>query len=346
VSKKTFTVALGAAAIAAMSFSAAAEARDYIKIVGSSTVFPFASAVVENFGKTTNYPTPVIESTGSGGGLELFCEGVGVEHPDITNASRRIKESEVSRCADNGVKDIVEVKIGSDGIVVANSKQAKKSNYTLEQLFLALAKEVPVNGKLVANPHKMWSDIDPSLPNKKIEVLGPPPTSGTRDAFVEIAMEGGAKSNDFMAKLRKSDKDEFERVAHTMREDGAWIDAGENDVLIVNKLVSNPDAYGVFGFSFLDANTDRIQGNTVNGVEPTFDAIGDEAYPIARSLYFYVKKAHVGVIPGIEEYLAEFTSDKALGTEGYLTDLGLVPLPDGQRKAMQKTVAGMENLSM
>lgn len=346
MSKKTVTVALGAAAIATLSLGTAAAARDQIRIVGSSTVFPFASAVVERFGKTTSFPTPVIESTGSGGGLKLFCDGVGVEHPDITNASRRIKASEVKTCAGNGVKDIVEVKIGSDGIVLASSKAVPQSGFTLEHIFLALAKDVPVNGKLVANPYKTWSDIDPSLPNKKIEVLGPPPTSGTRDAFVEIAMEGGAKANDFMAALRKADKKEFGKVAHTIREDGAWIDAGENDVLIVNKLVANPNAYGVFGFSFLDANTDRIQGSKVNGVDPTFDNIGEGTYPVARSLYFYVKKAHVGAIPGITEYLAEFTADKAIGSEGYLTDIGLVPLPDAQRKAVQKAVAGMENLSM
>jgi len=250
--------------------SAPASARDQIRIVGSSTVFPFATAVAEQFGKTTSYKTPVIESTGTGGGLKLFCAGVGLATPDITNASRRIKMSEFENCASHGVNDIVEVKIGFDGIVLANSKAAPRFEVTLEQVFLALAKDVPVDGELVPNPNRKWSDVDASLPDVLIEVLGPPPTSGTRDAFVELAMEGGAKAIPMLAALRKQDKGRFKAVAHAIREDGRYIEAGENDNLIVQKLEVNPTAVGIFGFSFLDQNADQIQGSIIDGIEPTF----------------------------------------------------------------------------
>ncbi|MRG71765.1 phosphate ABC transporter substrate-binding protein [Alphaproteobacteria bacterium HT1-32] len=320
-----------------------ASARDQIRIVGSSTVFPFSSAVAEEFGRSTSFKTPVVESTGSGGGLKLFCAGVGVDHPDITNASRRIKSSEVELCAKNGVTEITEVKVGFDGIVFSNSKKSPQMTVTLEQIFLALAREVPVDGKLVANPYKMWNEIDPSLPKKKIEVLGPPPTSGTRDAFVELAMEGGAHANKFMKSL---DKKAFGAAAGSIREDGAYVEAGENDNLIVQKLDANPDAFGIFGFSFLDQNADKLQGSIVDGVDPTFELIADGSYPVSRSLYFYVKKAHVGVVPGIAEYLSEFTAEKAWGPEGYLADKGLIPLPDAERKKVAADARGLANLSM
>jgi phosphate transport system substrate-binding protein len=323
-----------------------AAARDQIRIVGSSTVFPFATAVAEQFGKTTDFKTPVIESTGSGGGLKLFCAGAGLEHSDITNSSRRIKESEVSNCAKNGVGDIVEVKVGFDGIVVANSKKSPRLNLTKEQIFRALAKEVPSGSKMVPNPYEKWSDIDPSLPAVKIEVLGPPPTSGTRDAFVELAMEGGAKAIPMLAELRSSDKQGFKAVAHAIREDGAYVEAGENDNLIVQKLEANPNALGIFGFSFLDQNADRIQGSRVDGTEPTFENIASGEYGVSRSLYFYVKKAHVGVVPGIEEYIGEFTSDRAVGEEGYLTDKGLIPLPDAERKEVRQQAMALTPLSL
>lgn len=321
------------AAIAILAWGAPqqAEARDQIRIVGSSTVFPFATAVAEQFGRTTPFKTPVIESTGSGGGLKLFCSGVGLEYPDVTNASRAIKTSEIESCARNGVTDVVEVKIGYDGIVLANSKRSGRLSLTKEQVFRALAKDVPVGGKLVPNPYRKWSDIDASLPDAKIEVLGPPPTSGTRDAFVELAMEGGAKAIPMLAAKRKADKKAFKAIAHAIREDGAYVEAGENDNLIVQKLEANPKALGIFGFSFLDQNADRIQGSLVNGAEPTFDKIASGEYGVSRSLYFYVKKAHVGTVPGIEEYIAEFTSDRAAGDEGYLADKGLIPLPDAER---------------
>jgi len=285
-------------------------ARDYISIVGSSTVYPFATVVAEQFGKTTAFKTPKIESTGSGGGFKLFCAGVGVEHPDITNASRRMKSSEFEMCAAHGVKEIVEVKIGYDGIVVANSKKAPQLNLSRKMLFLALAKQVPDpkgGTKLIDNPYKTWKAIDPSLPDIKIEVLGPPPTSGTRDAFVELVMESGAKSFGWIGGLKKKDENKFKAIAHTIREDGAYIEAGENDNLIVQKLEANPDAMGIFGFSFLDQNADKIQGAKVDGVAPTFEAIADGSYPVSRPLFFYVKKAHVGTIPGMKAYLKEFS---------------------------------------
>ncbi len=339
---------LSLAAVAALALAATpspAEARDQIRIVGSSTVFPFSTAVAEQFGKTTKFKTPVVESTGSGGGMKLFCSGVGVEHPDITNSSRRIKSSEFESCTKNGVT-VVEVRIGFDGIVLANSKATASFQLTKQQIFQALAKEVPVDGKLVANPYKKWSDIDSSLPDAKIEVLGPPPTSGTRDAFVELAMEGGAKAFDMLKAMRKEDKKAFKAVAHSMREDGAFIEAGENDNLIVQKLEANPKALGIFGFSFLDQNTDKIQGAMVGGVEPTFEKIAGGDYGISRSLYFYVKKEHVGVVPGVSDYVGEFTSEKAWGPEGYLVDKGLIPLPDEDRNAVRQSSLSLSPMSM
>ncbi len=325
----------------------AAEARDQIRIVGSSTVFPFSTAVAERFGKTTDFKTPVVEATGSGGGLKLFCAGVGVQHPDITNSSRRIKASEVKMCAGNGVAEIVEVKIGYDGIVIANSKKSPQYELTLKDLFLALAKDVPDGeGKLIPNPYKTWKDVNPDLPAAKIEVLGPPPTSGTRDAFVELALEGGCKRFDWIKALSKSDKNQYKAICHTIREDGAYVEAGENDNLIVQKLEANPDALGVFGFSFLDQNSDKVQGSKIEGVEPEFDLIAEGEYPVSRPLYFYVKKAHVGVIPGMAEFLAEFTSDKAWGEEGYLTDKGLIPMPDDERKEWTARAMGLAPLAM
>ena len=341
--KKTLAVA----AIMGVAFAGAAEARDQIRIVGSSTVFPFATAVAEDFGKTTSFKTPVVESTGSGGGLKLFCAGVGADHPDITNASRRIKSSEVEKCASNGISEITEVKIGFDGIVLANSKASAQFSLSLAQVFLATAKLVPgPNGDLIDNPHMKWSDIDPSLPNAKIEVLGPPPTSGTRDAFAEIAMEGGCKTFPAIKALKKSDKKKYKAVCHGVREDGAYIEAGENDNLIVQKLEVNPSALGIFGFSFLDQNGDKLQGSVIGGVTPTFEAIASGQYPVARSLYFYVKNAHVGEIPGIEEYLAAFTDEKAWGDYGYLADKGLIPLPQAERASGGAAVRALTPLSM
>ncbi len=343
-------LAIAAAAALALTASVAltnaAEARDQIRIVGSSTVFPFATAVAEEFGKTTGHKTPVVESTGSGGGLKLFCAGVGVDHPDVTNASRRIKTSEVERCAENGVTDITEVKIGYDGIVLANSTATEPFSITLQQLYLALAKDVPSDGGMVPNPNQTWREVDSSLPAVKIEVLGPPPTSGTRDAFVELAMEGGCKTFPDIKALKKQDKNAYKSICHSIREDGAFVEAGENDNLIVQKLDANPSALGIFGYSFLEQNRDKVQGSTINGVEPDFDTIADGSYPVSRSMYFYVKKAHVGVIPGIDEYVATFTDEDAWGPYGYLADKGLIPLPDADREAMRTQATSMAHLSM
>ena len=336
-------------AIAGGSLSFEAVARDSVSVVGSSTVYPFASVVAERFGRSSKFKTPKIESTGSGGGLKLFCRGVGANTPDITNASRRIKSSEVERCAKNGVSKITEVKIGFDGIVLANAKSAPQMKLTLKQLFLALAKDVPANAdgsQLKPNPYKMWSDIDASLPKKKIEVLGPPPTSGTRDAFVELAMEGGCKKFSAIKGMKKKDKKKYKAVCHGIREDGAFVEAGENDVLIIQKLVANPNAFGIFGFSFLDSNADKVQGSVVNGTAPEFDSIASGKYPVSRSMFFYVKNAHVGVVPGIKEYVSEFTADKAWGPDGYLADKGLIPLPDADRKKVANDAQTFAPLSM
>jgi len=326
--------------------AASVQAQDAIRIVGSSTVFPFATAVAERFGRTTDYRTPIIESTGSGGGFKLFCAGAGLDTPSITNASRRMKASEVATCSRNGVAAIVEVKVGFDGIVVANSKAAPRFDLTKKELFLALAKRVPIDGKLVENPYENWHDIDPDLPDEKIEVLGPPPTSGTRDAFVELAMEGGAEAIPMLAALRSRDKASFQSVAHAVREDGAYIEAGENDNLIVSKLEANPTALGIFVYSFLDQNADRIQGSRVGGIEPTFENISDGTYGISRSLYFYVKKAHVGTVAGILQYMDEFTSEAAAGEDGYLADKGLIPLGDDERRAVRAGALGLSELAL
>lgn len=334
-----------ALAVSLATVAAPAMARDTINIVGSSTVYPFATVVAERFGRNTDFPTPKLESTGSGGGLKLFCAGVGVQHPDITNSSRRMKESEFENCNANGVEKITEVKIGSDGIVLAQSKDAAKWDLSLKEIYLALAKDVPDpkgGDKLVANPYKKWSDIDSSLPDMAISVMGPPPTSGTRDAFVEIAMEGGCKEFPF---IKSMEEDAFKSACHSMREDGPFIEAGENDNLIVQRLTQDKSTVGIFGYSFLMENEGQIQALTVDGVEPTPESISDEAYPVARSLFFYVKNAHVGVIPGIQEYVGEFTSEAAWGDNGYLVDVGLVPNPRETRMEVGKAVKEMKPMT-
>lgn len=329
-------VALGLA----MGSTAQAEegGRDSINIVGSSTVYPFSTVVAEQFGKGGKFKTPKVESTGTGGGFKLFCGGVGVQHADIANASRAMKKSEFEACEKAGVKDIAEVKIGYDGIVLAYSKKSKvKFDFTLKDIYLALAKRVPdpkapESEALVENPYKTWNEINPKLPKAKIEVLGPPPTSGTRDAFAELALEGGCQSFAWLKAKKDSDKPFFQNVCMTVRQDGAYIEAGENDNLILQKLGANPTQVGIFGFSYLDMNRDKIQVAQIDGQEPTYESIADGKYSISRPLFFYVKKAHIGLIPGITEFVAEFTSEKAWGPEGYLAEKGLIPLPDEERK--------------
>lgn len=368
------------AALAATTIASAqvASARDTIEIVGSSTVYPFATTVAERFGRSTQFNTPKVESTGSGGGLKLFCKGVGPKTPDITNASRRIKSSEVELCAKNGVTDIVEVLIGYDGIVLANSTKTEPMKLSRKDIYMALAKMVPgKDGKLIDNPYMTWKDVNSDLPATKIEVLGPPPTSGTRDAFAELALGGGAKMVPDLKALRKAKKEDevkalmtklgidfgvydavlakkgkvkgkdiFKKVAYSVREDGAFIEAGENDNLIVQKLDANPDALGIFGFSFLDQNADKVQGSIIDGVEPNFENIGNKSYTVSRPLYFYVKKAHIGQIPGIKEYLAEFTNERTWGADGYLAEKGMIPLGDNARSEMAADVSSLKNLSM
>lgn len=335
-----------AATLAATVLASEAAARDQIRIVGSSTVFPFSTSVAETFGNRGEFRTPVVESTGSGGGLKLFCAGVGEDTPDIANASRRIKKSEVGKCAAAGVTDITEVKIGFDGIVIANSKDAPALKLTKKQIFLALARQIPVDGKLVNNPNMTWRDVDPSFPDVKIEVLGPPPTSGTRDAFDELAMAAGAEEFPYLKALKKSDDGAFKIAAQSIREDGAYVEAGENDNLIVQKLVANPKAFGIFGYSFLEQNEDSLQGSVIEGVAPTFENISDGKYGISRSLYFYVKAAHIGMVPGIKEYIAEFTSEDAFGEFGYLPEKGLIPLAEAEREKIRKNALALVPLKL
>lgn len=303
------------------------QARDQIQIVGSSTVYPFSTLVAERFGGSGKFKTPVVESTGTGGGMKLFCQGVGESHPDVSNASRAIKSSELENCRKNGVKDIIEVSFGNDGIAFANDASNKPINFTLKQLWAAMAEQG-------TKPEK-WSDIDKSLPNSKISILVPPPTSGTRDAWNDKVMKGGCP-----AELKKKDK----KACKIMREDGAVVEAGENDALIVQKLGANPKAFGIFGFSYLENNSDKIQAATIEGVEISLESIQSYEYPIARLLFFYVKKAHIGVIPGLNEYLQAFVNDKAVGEEGYLIDAGLVPLNDVEQASLRKRAKNLTAL--
>ena len=328
-------------------FAGPALARDQIRIVGSSTVYPFTTTVAENFGKTSGMKTPVVESTGTGGGMKLFCSGAGEDTPDMTNASRRIKKSEFEDCAKNGVAEIVEIKVGFDGLTVAASKSAPDMKLTKQQLFMALAKQVPdADGKLVDNPYKMWSDIDASLPKEKIEVLGPPPTSGTRDSFMELTMEVGAGKFKSLEELKKSDAKAFEAVWKSMREDGAFVEAGENDNLIVQKLQANPAALGIFGFSFLEENASSIKGLEIDGVAPSYESVASGDYKMARPLFIYAKKQHVGVVPGIAEFVAEYVSDKALGADGYLADKGLITLPEAEAEKTKAMATAMDVLTI
>ncbi|MFT6387363.1 MAG: phosphate transport system substrate-binding protein [Cellvibrionaceae bacterium] len=348
--KKLTSVAIFAAitTTAALTVSVSASARDGISIVGSSTVYPFATVVAEKFGKTTTFKTPTIESTGSGGGFKLFCNGVGIQHPDVTNSSRRMKASEFEKCSANGVK-VTEILIGFDGIAIANSKKSSQYELTRKDLYLALAKNVPAldgSEKLVANPYLTWKDVNPALANVAIEVLGPPPTSGTRDAFAELAMEGGCKKFAWIKAMKKTDKGAYKAACHTVREDGAYVESGENDNLIVQKLDKNPDALGIFGFSFLEENSSKVQGSKVEGVVPNFETIADKSYKISRPLYFYVKNNHVGVIPGIQEYIAEFTKESTWGPEGYLPERGMIPLSNDLRAKFAANASNLKALEV
>ncbi len=330
-------LSVSALALAAMSATTAA-ARDQISIVGSSTVFPYTQAVAEQFANTTGRPSPIVESTGTGGGMQIFCEGIGEDHPDLTGASRAMKASEWATCQENGVTDITEAMIGYDGLSLAVSRSNDFAwDLTLEDIYLALGAEVPVDGEWVENPYSKWSEVNPDLPDTDILVLGPPPTSGTRDAFVELAMREGCKETDYVAN-GDFDKKWVKENCSRMRTDGPFIEAGENDNLIVQRLEADPNALGIFGYSFLFENMDKLKGVSINGVEPTADTIGDFSYPIARPLFFYVKNAHRGVIPGLQEFIEEYMSEDAMAPGGYLEERGMVTLPDDLRAKTQDAV--------
>lgn len=332
------TVALLAASALTISLSA----RDQIKIVGSSTVYPFSSSVSEELGATTKFPTPVVESTGSGGGMKLFCAGDDMNTPDITNASRRMKIEEFDTCAKNGVTDITEAVIGFDGITFAQSKANKPFDVTKMQLMLAVAAEVPSkDGKsLIANPYKKWSDIDASLPDREIIIYGPPKSSGTRDAFEDMILKGQTKHMDVYTNLYKKDEVKYKAYHkyHTIRTDGVYVEAGENDNLIVAKLDKNRAAFGIFGYSFLEENADKVQGANVEGVYPTPDTISSAKYPISRSLFFYVKNSHASQVPAMNDYVKLFMSENMIGKKGILTEIGLIPLPDESRTTIRASV--------
>jgi phosphate transport system substrate-binding protein len=326
--------------------AAPAVARDQIRIVGSSTVYPFTTAVAESFGKATGMKTPIVESTGTGGGLKLFCAGTGDDSPDIANASRTIKKAEFETCQQNGVKDIVELKVGFDGLTIANAAAGPEAAFTKQQIFLALAKQIPgKDGKLIDNPNMKWSDIDASLPAEKIEVLGPPPTSGTRDSFAELVMDKGAETIPALADLKKADAKAYEAVWKTIRTDGAYVEAGENDNLIVQKLEANPSAFGIFGYSFLESNKGKIKAAKVEGEVPSFDTISTGKYKVSRPLFIYVKKGHIGQVDGLDKFVAEYISDKAIGEDGYLADKGLIPLTADQEKATMEVVKSKKTLT-
>ncbi|MFH1915481.1 MAG: PstS family phosphate ABC transporter substrate-binding protein [Pseudomonadota bacterium] len=332
-------------AIAVITFGAGmAHARDQIKIVGSSTVFPFSSYVAEEYGATTQFKSPVVESTGSGGGFKLFIQGAGMDTPDITNASRRMKTSEWEAAQAAGVTEITEVLIGYDGIVVAQNVTNPDFSLTLDELALATMEMVPVDGKLVKNPYKTWDQINPALPKRKIVFYGPPSSSGTRDAFIEMVIGPFGKANGALYDAI-SPKGKGENYG-VIRQDGIYVPAGENDNLIVQKLTKDMDAFGIFGYSFLGENSDRIKGAKINGVEAAPKALGDGSYPISRSLFFYIKKAHLDKVPGMKEYVELFMSEKMIGTNGLLKRIGLVPMADDLRAKVQKDVLSYKNLTL
>ena len=342
---KKFLVSASAVAIALTASAGIAAARDQVKIVGSSTVFPYSQAAAEEYANKSGNPAPVVESTGTGGGFKAFCGGIGPDFADITGASRAIKSSEIELCTANGVTDITEALIGYDGLSIAHARSAPDMDLTEEQIFKALAAELPDgNGGFVANPNKKWSDIDASLPDFDIIAFGPPPTSGTRDAFVELVMHDGCSGLAGMADLKKANADKWNEVCSRMRQDGPFVEAGENDNLIVQRLESDANAVGIFGYSFLYENSDKLKAVEVNGIAPDFDTIADGSYPVSRPIFFYVKNAHRDVIPGMNDFLMEYVSDGALGADGYLPERGLTPLSAEKLKELQQAVADAKKL--
>lgn len=350
VRKKNTAFALLASLLPILLAPAAAEAqtgRDYIYIVGSSTVYPFATVVAERFGRNTRFRTPKVESTGSGGGIKLFCDGVGTGYPDVVNSSREITRSELSQCQNNGVDAVIEVKFGHDGIVLANAVAGTDLRVSRSELYLALAKQIPAaNGEMQDNPHRTWRDIAAELPDVPIEVYGPPPTSGTRDAFVGLVFEEGCRQTAWLGALETDDPQAFRSLCHPVREDGVYVEAGENDNLVVQKLQVNPSAFGLLGFSFLDQNGSTVKAAMIDGQRPTFDSIATGKYPLSRPLFFYVKKAHVPVIPGFREYLDEFMRERTWGDDGYLSYRGLVPLASEERRDIADKVNQLRALTL
>ena len=337
------------AALAASLISSTASARDYISIAGSSTVLPFATIVAEQLGKNPNYKTPVVESGGSSVGKKGVCQGVGTEYIDIGNASSRMKTKELAYCDANGVS-VTEIKVGYDGIVVAHSKDAAPLNISKKELGMALTAQVPAcyegSGRnyncdaWIDNPFQKWSDINPALPDIAIRVMGPPTTSGTRASYVEMVNQKGYCAKDPIAKTASAARgDKKGKKCRAMRTDGAYIEAGEQDNLIVQKLLEDEGTYGIFGFSYLDQNSDTLSGAVIDGGEPTFEAIASGDYAVSRSLYFYVKHSHVGVIPGLDAYMAEWT--KHWGEDGVLAEAGMIPLPADE---MAEMASRMEDL--
>lgn len=329
--------------LALLAMTSTASARDQIRIVGSSTVYPFATAVAEQFGKTSGFKAPIVESTGTGGGVKLFCAGADENSPDIANASRRIKASEVEACAANGVKEITEVVFGYDGIVIVNAKSGPSFALTRDEIYRATAKTLPVGGKLVPNPYAKWNQIDARLPAEDIVVFGPASNHGTRDAFVELIMDPSCEKQPEIAGLAADDK---KRICQSVREDGAYVEVAENYTVILQKMISQPHAVGVLTFSYLDQNGDKIKAASIDGSVATYENIAAGKYPLSRPLFFYVKKSHVGAIPGIREYIAEFTSEKAAGKTGYLADKGLIAMPEAERKAEAAKARDLVNLKL
>ena len=342
---KKISMALITSAMLVTSLSA----RDQIKMVGSSTVYPFASAVAEELGKSGKFPTPVVESTGTGGGIKLFCAGAGIDTPDIANASRKMKEKELQTCTDNGVTAITEAIIGFDGIAIAQDYKDTTFNVTRAQLALAVAEEVPSkDGKtLIKNPYKKWSDIDASLPNREIVVYGPPKSSGTRDSFEELVMQHVFEKMPVYTDLFKADEKsnkKYEKYS-VIRTDGAYVESGENDNLIVQKLTKNAAAVGIFGYSFLEENKDKVSGVTIDTIAPTADTISSGKYPVARSMYFYIKNSHLEQVPALKDYVNLFMSEKMIGKDGILTEIGLIPLTDKVRDEARKKAMNFEVIS-
>ncbi|MEL7198065.1 MAG: substrate-binding domain-containing protein [Pseudomonadota bacterium] len=341
LSKRSFATSLiGVAALFITGCDTGAGVRNSIRAVGSSTVYPFAKQIAESFSRSNpDHKSPLIESTGSGNGIQLFCSGIGADTPDMVNASRRMKVSEFDKCAAAGVKDIIELQVGLDGIAFASSKNGIQLNLSPKIVYEALAAR-PYGKEQTA---KTWADLDPSLPSDPILVYGPPSTSGTRDALKELVLEAGCDINPDMKALKKQDKDAHQQICTEVRADGAYVDQGEQDNLIVQKIESNPRSVGVFGFSYLDENADKVTGLPMNGVDPTYENIANFAYPGARPLYVYVKKAHTRAIPGLDLYLAEWV--KNWKDDGPLAEIGLVASPPEEMALNERRVNELLTLS-